>query len=189
MSKSLDDIILFAAKVHAGQTRKETGIPYIVHPLNVLWKIADWGIRDKNLWKAAICHDILEDCDVTEDVLRKLIGAEAFSIVEELTFKPIADSKFDAKTQKQQYLDLFGGQDGFYSKSIDATVLKFADRICNTIDFASSSPDYARKYWKKAEALLGVVTARKEEIVQKFGPDTFPNMRYSQTCINQMLNY
>lgn len=177
----LQSVIEFAVGAHSGQFRKGTGLPYIVHPLAVMSQIADWEIYCPKIWKAAICHDILEDCpNVCYKDLCDVIGEDSASIVQELTFAPVNDGRPE-NLQKEDYMKSFG------TKSLEALVVKVADRICNTLDFVSTNPSYASKYFKKADCLFETVLNRGEQLLEKFGKSSFPRMKYSRTCLHQKL--
>jgi len=180
--ESLQPVIEFAVKCHQGQTRKGSGLPYIVHPMAVLSQLADWEIGCYKCWKAALCHDILEDCpEVTFEQLVEVIGLDAANIVQELTFKYNPHSEILEHIQKKEYMKSFA------TKSIHALAIKVADRICNTVDFISTNPDYAPKYWKKAEDLFDTMFTRGEEMMAEFGRGSFPRMKYTRTCLTPML--
>ena len=180
--ESIQPVIEFAVKCHQGQTRKGSGLPYIVHPMAVLSQLADWEIDCYKCWKAALCHDILEDCpEVTFDQLVAVIGLDSANIVQELTFKPNRAIQTPDHLQKKEYMK------SFESKSIHALAIKVADRICNTVDFISTDPDYAPKYWKKAEDLFDIMITRGEELMREFGRASFPRMKYTRTCLVPML--
>lgn len=51
----------FAAKQHAGQTRKASTIPYIAHLMGVASLVFEAG-GDEDLAIAALLHDVVEDC-------------------------------------------------------------------------------------------------------------------------------
>ena len=82
----LNETIDLARKYHEGILRKHTNLPYITHPLNVLNHLGMMGITDVDLHKAAVCHDLLEDTNITPEELKNVIGERAFLIVQELTF-------------------------------------------------------------------------------------------------------
>ena len=73
----------FAALAHQHQRRKSPAAPaYIEHPLDVARRIASSpsSLADGpapvpiDLLCAALCHDVLEDTDVTEAELRQQVG-------------------------------------------------------------------------------------------------------------------
>ena len=63
--------IAFATKAHAGQFRKGTTRPYILHPMEV-GEIVARMTDNEEIIAAAILHDTLEDCeDVTVEELEE----------------------------------------------------------------------------------------------------------------------
>jgi (p)ppGpp synthase/HD superfamily hydrolase len=61
---------MFAANMHAGQTRKQTAIPYIAHLMSVSALVLEAG-GDEDLAIAALLHDVVEDCG-GQPVLRQV---------------------------------------------------------------------------------------------------------------------
>lgn len=163
----VSDAIAFAVESHRGQFRKGVPhLPFVVHPMDVFMTLRDWGIDEPLIWKAAICHDVVEDCDVTLEKLSSVIGSDAASIVGELTFFPDPDSPVSKQQQKSDYMASFA------TKSVEALVIKVADRICNTSDFHNSESitdhQYAYKYWNKAKDLMDAFVNRTDEVLQRF---------------------
>ena len=70
----INKAIEFATRAHAGQFRKGTSRPYIVHPIEV-GDIVSTMTKDKEIISAAVLHDTIEDC---AGVSRELL-AEEFS--------------------------------------------------------------------------------------------------------------
>lgn len=177
----LQEVIEFAVDVHKNTpTRKHSELPYIVHPMAVLSLLGDWEVKDEVCRNAAVLHDTWEECPdvITFQKLEEVAGTETALVVKELTFIP---SGPEPHVQKKKYMETFK------TNSVRALVVKMADRICNTLDFISGSPDYAPKYWKKAEPLFEAFLSRREEIEKVFGEATFIRMRYSMTNLNMSL--
>ena len=65
----------FADEAHLGQLRN-SGEPYITHPIAVAAQCAEWKL-DAQALMAALLHDALEDCSVTKIEL-KLLQARKF---------------------------------------------------------------------------------------------------------------
>lgn len=171
----LQATIEFAAKKHAGQYRKYTNLPYIVHPMAVLSLLADWEVESFDLWLAALCHDLYEDTDTTEKELKSLIGKKAASIVEELTFRPDDTLSATVNQQKTVYLK------GIFTKSIGAVVVKAADRCSNTLDMINTvAPQQASAYWRYGAPIFEAVLSRKKEIETAFGSSVFPRLWYAR---------
>ena len=77
----IDEAIEFATKAHAGQFRKGTKRPYIVHPVEVADIVATMT-QDEEIICAAVLHDTIEDCEgITEEVLREKFGERVASMV------------------------------------------------------------------------------------------------------------
>ncbi|MGN0661406.1 MAG: HD domain-containing protein [Oscillospiraceae bacterium] len=75
-----DKAIEFAAAAHSGVTRKASGIPYILHPLETA-AIAATLTEDEDIIIAAILHDTIEDTSVTEAQIRENFGEQVLGIV------------------------------------------------------------------------------------------------------------
>ncbi len=72
----------FAARAHAGQMRKSTDVPYIVHPVGVMLVLLRCGEDEPELLAAALLHDTVEDAGVTYPELRQAFGPRVAAIVE-----------------------------------------------------------------------------------------------------------
>lgn len=65
MSQTLERAIAIAAAAHEGQVDKG-GAPYILHPLKVMLRVNTLEERI-----VAVLHDVVEDCGISFDDLRK----------------------------------------------------------------------------------------------------------------------
>ena len=73
----------FAAKAHANQKR-DSGEPYIVHPIAVSFILLELGM-DTDTICAAMLHDVVEDTDATLEDLRKRFGQDVAMLVDGVT--------------------------------------------------------------------------------------------------------
>ena len=75
----------YAAKMHEGQFR-QSGEPYICHPIAVAAIVAELGLDTDSIC-AALLHDTVEDCaDRTNlEILAKMFGASVSALVDGLT--------------------------------------------------------------------------------------------------------
>ena len=71
MTQTLERAIAIAATAHEGQVDKG-GAPYILHPLKVMLRVNTLEERI-----VAVLHDVVEDCGVSLDDLRKEGFSEA----------------------------------------------------------------------------------------------------------------
>ncbi|VVN91462.1 HD domain-containing protein [Pseudomonas fluorescens] len=65
MTQTLERAIAIAANAHEGQVDKG-GSPYILHPLKVMLRV---GTLEERI--VAVLHDVVEDCGISLDDLRK----------------------------------------------------------------------------------------------------------------------
>ena len=84
MNSIVKKAINYAFDKHKNQSRKISGVPYITHPMAVAGIIAE-VTRDEEIISAAILHDIIEDCGVSHEELKKEFGERIANIVLQLT--------------------------------------------------------------------------------------------------------
>ena len=115
----------YALKHHGNQLRK-SGEPYIIHPLNVAYILADIGMDDSTI-SAALLHDVVEDTDVTnEDIVREF-GQEIADMVAGVTkLGNIAFASIEEQ-QVEDYRKMFLAM----GKDIRVIIIKLADRLHN----------------------------------------------------------
>ena len=115
----------YALKHHGKQLRK-SGEPYIIHPLNVAYILADIGMDDSTI-SAALLHDVVEDTDVTnEDIVREF-GQEIADMVAGVTkLGNIAFASIEEQ-QVEDYRKMFLAM----GKDIRVIIIKLADRLHN----------------------------------------------------------
>ena len=83
MTQTLERAIAIAATAHAGQVDKG-GAPYILHPLKVMLRMTTLEERI-----VAVLHDVVEDCEISLDDLRKEgFSEEVLSAIESVTKAP-----------------------------------------------------------------------------------------------------
>ena len=78
----INKAIIFAVQAHAGQFRKGTKTPFIVHPMEV-GVIVSQMTTDEEIISAAFLHDTVEDCaDVTVEDIRREFGDRVANLVD-----------------------------------------------------------------------------------------------------------
>lgn len=135
----LESAINIAQKYHKGQIRKFKNEPYIYHPIAVA-EIVALHKESKNindLLKSAICHDLLEDTNISYIELEDTIGKLAASIVKEMT----NDINKLKKKEKSIYL-----LDKMISMTSYALVIKLADRFHNITDLEFVPKQFKVRY-------------------------------------------
>ena len=64
MMNLLEEAIIYATVLHQGVRRKNSDIPYILHPLEVA-QILSTMTDDQEIIAAGVLHDVVEDTDGT----------------------------------------------------------------------------------------------------------------------------
>src|SRR5688572_12897029 len=78
--------VSFAARVHAGQLRKDGRTPYAAHPMRVALTVRHvFGVDDETALVAALLHDVIEDTKTDYDDILEAFGREAADAVAALT--------------------------------------------------------------------------------------------------------
>ena len=79
----LNKAIQFAANAHAGQLRKGTRLPYILHPMEAAVIVSSMT-QDLELISAALLHDTIEDCPgITIELIHEEFGSRIASLVQQ----------------------------------------------------------------------------------------------------------
>lgn len=168
-------------KYHGGQWRRRYPLPYDAHVYVVSHRLAKWGITDRipYVMECAMTHDVIEDAgsrapEAGEEIYLRL-GVRYYEIVMELTFQ--YDSSLGTEEhhrKKAEYLASFD------RKSVEALVVKAADRISNTEDFEPSHEDTNAtrqlNYLRNAASLFIALGRRRPEIEAAFGVHFYKKM-------------
>lgn len=122
--------LLYAEKMHKGQTRKVSGDPYITHPIAVSYIIPIYKKSKKldEILAAAILHDVLEDTAASFISLAKEFTPLIASLVYELTNDPVEIAilgKLEYQKKKLAGISNYG------------LLIKLADRLHNISDSPS----------------------------------------------------
>jgi len=118
----------YAASAHEGQ-RRETGGPFIEHPVAVTLLIAQLGMDPPSI-AAALLHDVPEDTERTNEDLRREFGDEIARLVEGVTKLSRVGEQRTATAEQRQAEDL---RKMFLAMATDlrVVVIKLCDRLHN----------------------------------------------------------
>ena len=132
MSDIFIKAIAFAADKHRNQRRKDADAsPYINHPIALANMLAnEGGITNEDVLCAAMLHDTIEDTETTQAELRLAFGDKITDIVLEVT----DDKTLEKAVRKQMQIE-----HAPYI-SIEAKLVKLADKICNLRDILATPP-------------------------------------------------
>lgn len=115
----------FADEAHLGQIRN-SGEPYITHPIAVAAQCADWKL-DAQALMAALLHDALEDCCVTKIELIERFGSPVAELVDGLTKL----EKLHFNTREENQAESFRKMLLAMARDVRVILIKLADRTHN----------------------------------------------------------
>lgn len=138
---------IFAAALHARQTRDDGKTPYAVHPVRVvehLRRIA--GETDEDVLLAALLHDTIEDCAITFDTIGGQFGENVASLVAELT----NDNRLPKPKRRAAMIEHLP------QLSTNAKRIKLADRYDNVLDLLAGggTAEKRARYSGETERIL-----------------------------------
>ncbi|MBP7564855.1 MAG: bifunctional (p)ppGpp synthetase/guanosine-3',5'-bis(diphosphate) 3'-pyrophosphohydrolase [Burkholderiaceae bacterium] len=132
----------FADEAHLGQLRN-SGEPYITHPIAVAVQCAEWKL-DAQALMAALLHDAIEDCGVTKPELIERFGSPVAELVDGLTKL----DKLQFTTREESQAESFRKMLLAMARDVRVILVKLADRTHNmrTLD------DVPREKWARISA-------------------------------------
>jgi guanosine-3',5'-bis(diphosphate) 3'-pyrophosphohydrolase len=141
----------FAVAAHAavGQVRKYTYEPYIVHPAEV-FSIVSTVPHTEAMLCAAWLHDVVEDTDVSIDVIRAEFGDDVAELVGWLTD---VSNPEDGNRAVRKAIDRAHSAQA----PADAQTVKLADLISNSSSITRHDANFAKTYLEEKRMLLEVM--------------------------------
>ena len=115
----------FADEAHLGQIRN-SGEPYITHPIAVAAQCAEWKL-DAQALMAALLHDAIEDCGVTKPELVERFGSPVAELVDGLTKL----DKLQFNTREENQAESFRKMLLAMARDVRVILIKLADRSHN----------------------------------------------------------
>jgi len=135
--------LLFAARKHAGQTRKGTTTPYIAHLLSVAGLVLEAG-GDEDLAIAALLHDVVEDCGGGPMLqqIRRRFGKRVAHVVDGCTDTDL-DPKPPWRQRKEDYLKHLRTADA------DVRLVSAADKLHNARSVLADYREIGEPVWER----------------------------------------
>ena len=137
----------FAELNHRPQKRS-SGEPYIIHPMNVAATLIKLKMDIQSII-AGLLHDVVEDCDISEDEIREKFGEDIANIVIGCT----KISKIKFKTKEESQAENFRKMVVAMAKDIRVIIVKLADRMHNMLTLQYVSKE---KQVNKAQETLDI---------------------------------
>ncbi len=150
-----------AADKHSTQFR-QSGEPYITHPLAVAQILAELGLGPRAI-AAALLHDTVEDTGYTLEELQQAFGAEVAMLVDGVT--KLDKVKYGDAAQAETVRKMIVAM----SKDIRVLLIKLADRLHNARTWGFVAPEKSQKKAKETLEIyaplahrLGIQTIKSE---------------------------
>ena len=115
----------YSEKCHEGQYR-HSGEPYFTHPCEVALILCDLGMDQETIC-AALLHDVIEDTDVTFEMLSNDFGEEIAVLVDGVTKL----GKIPYSSKEEQQVESLRKMFFAMAKDIRVVIIKLADRLHN----------------------------------------------------------
>jgi GTP pyrophosphokinase len=134
----IEKAFLFANEAHRDM-RRNSGEPYIIHPINVARIVnQEIGLGAKSV-AAALLHDVVEDTEITLDDITREFGPKIASLIDGLTKISGTYNKETHSLQAENFRKMLMT----LSDDIRVIIIKIADRLHNmrTLD---SMPEHKR---------------------------------------------
>ena len=144
----------FAEACHDGQLRR-SGEPYITHPVAVANLVASLHLDPPTI-AAALLHDVVEDCDVTIEDLRKRFDPTIAKLVagatkiEQIQLPDAAQA--DAETLRKMFVAM--------AEDVRVVIIKIADRLHNMSTLQFLEPDRQAALSRETMEIYAPLAAR-----------------------------
>jgi GTP pyrophosphokinase len=129
----------FADEAHLGQLRN-SGEPYITHPIAVAAQCAEWKL-DAQALMAALLHDAMEDCGISKTELIERFGSPVAELVDGLTKL----EKLHFNTREENQAESFRKMLLAMARDVRVILIKLADRMHNMRTLSDAPKDKWRR--------------------------------------------
>ena len=143
----INKAVYWARKYHANQKRK-SGELYYTHPLEVAYIISDYNLKT-DVIVASILHDIVEDTEVTVEMIHGSFGQRIAEMVDRLT----RDRPDGTKLSVEDILN-----NSYQEKDREVLLIKLFDRLHNIQTLGAISPEKVKKITKETLNFFIVTT-------------------------------
>ncbi len=145
---------IFGAEAHQGQMR-QSGEPYIYHPIAVARILADMRMDHKCLM-AAVLHDVIEDTPYAREQLAKEFGEDIADLVDGVSKLTAIDFKSRAEAQAASFRKMMLAM----TKDIRVILIKLADRLHNMRTLGVMAPDKCRRVSRETLEIYAPIANR-----------------------------
>jgi GTP diphosphokinase / guanosine-3',5'-bis(diphosphate) 3'-diphosphatase len=144
----------FSEAAHAGQ-RRQSGDPYISHPLAVAEILADWHLDGQTLM-AALLHDVTEDTKVTKDEISDTFGKPVAELVDGVSKLDKIEFQSAADAQAENFRKMLLAM----ARDVRVILIKLADRLHNMRTLGAVSPAKRRRVARETMEIYAPIANR-----------------------------
>src|SRR5262245_47169739 len=144
----------FSEAAHAGQTR-QSGDPYISHPLAVAEILADWHLDGQTLM-AALLHDVTEDTSVTKDEISDTFGKPVAELVDGVSKLDKIEFQSAEDAQAENFRKMLLAM----ARDVRVMLIKLADRLHNMRTLGAVPPAKRRRVARETIEIYAPIANR-----------------------------
>jgi len=144
----------YSEQCHQGQMR-QSGDPYISHPLAVANILADMRLDHESLM-AGLLHDVIEDTGVTKGQISRRFGRTVADLVDGVS--KLTEIEFETKAEQQA--ESFQKMTLAMSRDIRVVLVKLADRLHNMRTLGVLSPEKRRRIARETLDIYAPIAQR-----------------------------
>src|SRR6478672_366386 len=144
----------FSEAAHAGQTR-QSGDPYISHPLAVAEILADWHLDGQTLI-AALLHDVTEDTSVTKDEISDTFGKPVAELVDGVSKLDKIEFQSAEVAQAENFRKMLLAM----ARDVRIILIKLADRLHNMRTLGAVPPAKRRRVARETMEIYAPIANR-----------------------------
>ena len=144
----------FSEAAHSGQTR-QSGDPYISHPLAVAEILADWHLDGQTLM-AALLHDVTEDTKVTKDEISDTFGRPVAELVDGVSKLDKIEFQSAEVAQAENFRKMLLAM----ARDVRIILIKLADRLHNMRTLGAVPPAKRRRVARETMEIYAPIANR-----------------------------
>ncbi len=144
----------FSEAAHAGQTR-QSGDPYISHPLAVAEILAGWHLDGQAL-VAALLHDVMEDTSVTKAEIADTFGSPVADLVDGLSKLDKIEFQSAEDAQAENFRKMLLAM----ARDVRVILIKLADRLHNMKTLGAVAPAKRRRVARETMEIYAPIANR-----------------------------
>jgi GTP diphosphokinase / guanosine-3',5'-bis(diphosphate) 3'-diphosphatase len=144
----------FSSLAHDGQ-RRQSGEPYIQHPLSVAHILAQMHMDHETLI-AAMLHDVIEDTPIAKSIIRNEFGSEVADIVDGLSKLTHIEFESQAEAQAKNFQKMLLAM----ANDIRVILVKLADRLHNMRTISALNSEKQRRIARETLQIYAPIAQR-----------------------------